>query len=352
MKTWQSLCATGALMVFSSGVALSQTTSLEAQRTAVIKVQAHFAKQRDEIAAGLFVGQDQQNAYFITARHAIVDDTGAHPVPAQSVKLQFYNSPQSVNASVFEKADPILDLGVVYLPLANLPPNLPQIVRSNTVVNTSVRVIGHPAAGDWSVWQGTVLNENAPGGDFHHFITSSNPSLAKGYSGGPEFDPGGNFLGMQIETEASYGIAAKSAEIILQLNAWRVPTNYLVAGAAAKGGEPPTAQQADLDSIKSVLGRYEDAYNLRDAGALWQIWPSAPAKTRQAIEASFRSAASIRMTLQLSTPSIAADHVNATVRGQFSQMFTPRNGSTQPRSGDIAFSLQKNNDMWAIVDIK
>jgi len=58
------------------------------------------------------------------------------------------------------------------------------------------------------------------------------------------------------------------------------------------------------------------------------------------------------MTLQLGAPQIAADRGNATIAGQFVQVFTPTNGSAQPRSGDIAFSLQKSNGTWAIVNVK
>jgi hypothetical protein len=41
------------------------------------------------------------------------------------------------------------------------------------------------------------------------------------------------------------------------------------------------------------------------------------------------------------------------VQGQFSQLFTPKDGSPQPvRNGDITFSLKKTNGVWMIADIK
>jgi adenosine deaminase len=41
------------------------------------------------------------------------------------------------------------------------------------------------------------------------------------------FDPDGNFLGMHTETTASYGTAAKSAEIVDKLKAWQIPTTNI-----------------------------------------------------------------------------------------------------------------------------
>ncbi len=109
----------------------------------------------------------------------------------------------------------------------------------------------------------------------------------------------------------------------------------------------------DVDAIKKVLDLYQQAYNYRDATALWKIWPNSPGKTKQAIENAFKSAASIRMNLQVGTPDIALDGQSATVRGQCSQLFVPRNGSAQPpRSDDILFSFKRDGGVWVIADVK
>lgn len=344
MKTWQHVYRIAGVLFSLLGSALSQTTSLETQRAVVVKLQAHFPKQGDETAAGLFVGKDQQYAYFVTARHAVIyiaeTDPNAQPVPAQSVKLQFNGSPQSLDASIFQSFDLILDLAVVYVPLASLPPNLPQIVRKDAAANTPVRVVGHPAAGDWSVWEGTVTNENAPEGDARHFITTSNPSLARGYSGGPEFDAAGDFLGLQVKTEATYGIAAKSAEIVSQLKAWQIPTNNL-------------SDESDTDAIQRVLGLYADAYNRQDPNALWRIWPSAPTNVRGVLERSFADAISIEMHLQMQDPKLGNDGVTASVRGRFSQIYVPKQGNQPPRKdGDITFVLKKISGIWTINEVR
>ena len=245
MKTLQKLGWIVSTAISLSGIASSQTTTLEAQRAVVVKLHTHFSTQKkDETAAGLFVGKDQQYAYFITARHAVADEVDDEEVHAQSADLWFYgSSPQSLRASVFVRTDAILDLGVVYLPITDLPPNLPRIVRRDAAVNVAVRIIGHPAAGDWSAWEGNVQNDIAPNGDVRHFTTTSNSSLAHGYSGGPLFDPDGNFLGMHRDTTVSYGRAVKSGEIIVQLKAWHVPTDNVL-------------DESDADAIKSLLDHY------------------------------------------------------------------------------------------------
>ncbi|SRR6266700_671384 len=106
---------------------------------------------------------------------------------------------------------------------------------------------------------------------------------------------------------------------------------------------------ADFNAIAHVLRHYEEAYNQRDAGALWRTWPDATNKTRQDIEKSFKDAKSITMNLTLGTPSISPDGQTAIVKGQMHQVLTPKQGSPQPQDEDITFSLKKNNGIWTIV---
>jgi len=42
--------------------------------------------------------------------------------------------------------------------------------------------------------------------------------------------------------------------------------------------EPTTRAQAEVE-INRLLDSYEDAYNHKDAKALWTIWPEASAET-------------------------------------------------------------------------
>jgi len=113
------------------------------------------------------------------------------------------------------------------------------------------------------------------------------------------------------------------------------------------------ASTTDENAINDLLRRYQDAYNMRDADALWRIWPNLAKKTKDNIGAAFKIASSIRMDLTLRTPEVASDGQSATVKGQFSERFTPKDGSPQPvRNGDITFLLKKTNGVWMIADIK
>jgi Trypsin-like peptidase domain len=320
---------------------LSQTSGLEAQRSAVVKLRIHRPNQADETAAGIFVGKDQQNAYFITAYHAIAEKPQG--VTVASIDLQCYSSPTRSSAFVFDNFDDGLDLGVVETPVANLPQGLQQLVQRDVTVNTVVRIIGHPSAGDWSVWSGNVLNEYGSNADVHHFTTNRDGSLAGGYSGGPVFDLEGGFLGMHTSTTSSYGVVAKSAEIVTQLKAWRVPINNISTNSAA-------GVRGDRDEINKVLDLYVAAYNRKDKDALWKVWPNAPEATKRLIENSFGSARSISM--KLTDVEVELRGVRAIVTAQYSQEFIPRNGNEQKAMGSIVFELQKVNGAWVIVSVK
>ncbi len=127
MKTRHKRFIGGAVLaaIFSPGAALAQSDSLEKQMDVVVKLRIHRAIQStEETAAGLFVGKDRQNAYFITACHAVIQDDAR----VQSVQLQFRSSPQGFKALVFERYDQVLDLAVVQVPVADLPQDLPEIV--------------------------------------------------------------------------------------------------------------------------------------------------------------------------------------------------------------------------------
>jgi S1-C subfamily serine protease len=327
------------------GIAVAQLESTEAQMAVVVKLRIHRAAQStEETAAGVFVGKDRQSAYFITACHAVVQDDKA----ARKVRLQFYSSPEAFDASVFDRYDPVLDLSVVSVPVTDLPGDMREIVRKDPALGLPIHVIGHPSAGDWSVASGTIQNLNTASGDIHHFTVSRDSSLSEGHSGGAVFDAQGKFLGMHTASGPTYGIEAKSAEIVNQLAAWRVPTNNLstVAPAAANAG-----LQADRDAINGVIDAYVDSYQLRNAQALWKIWPDAPDKTKQSIKNYFDSAQSINM--KVTDRRVETNGTNGTVMGQSSQEFKPKNGSTlrSPES-PITVELEKRNGTWLITLVR
>jgi len=116
---------------------------------------------------------------------------------------------------------------------------------------------------------------------------------------------------------------------------------------------PVTSRVSDADLIKKVLDTYQQAFNFRDAGMLWKIWPGASAKTKLSIENAFKSAASIKMNLMVGPPQVAPDANTALARGQFYESFVPKNGNVQPsRTDDISFYFIQNGGQWFISDVK
>jgi hypothetical protein len=109
---------------------------------------------------------------------------------------------------------------------------------------------------------------------------------------------------------------------------------------------------SDIDAIKEVVKRYEDAYNHLDANALWKIWPSPSKKLQTNIPRDFALAASIEMRIQAGSPELAADQQNAKVKGRFTETVTPKEGKAQLHQGDITFVLKKDNSKWVFVDVK
>ena len=346
MKTQHKLVLSAAVLIapLSRDRAFAQNGGMEAQMNVVVKLRIHRSLQStDETAAGVFVGKDRQNAYFITACHAVIQDG----VRVNSVRIQFHNSPQEFEAQVFDRYEPSLDLAVVVAPVADLPDGLREIVRKDAALTVPVHVIGHPSAGDWSVASGTVQSLTTPAGDIHHFTTTRDNSLAEGHSGGLVFDSGGAFLGMHTESGPTYGVEAKSTEIVTQLAAWRVPTNNISSVADGAIGDP----RMENEAVNKTVDAYVNSYNLRDAPALWKIWPNPPAQTKQAITAYFQSARSI--TMKVTDRKIRANGTNATVTAQASQEFIPRTGSAQKSPEiPITLELEKQGGNWIITLIR
>jgi len=234
-----------------SAMAESHVNRLEDRRAVVVKLRVHRRDQEGanesyETASGVYVGRDRQNAYFITARHAIAPDEEKPPV--RDIEMQFYTTGNPFRAQIFQKFNTDLDLGVVSTGSADFPSNPPLLVAGDVREGMKVEIWGHPPGSNWNNWSGEIQSENGTSDEVRRFKTNLDNSLAGGYSGGPVFDTDGNFLGMHIHAEDKYGIAVKSGDILRQLEAWRIPTNNVTT----------------LDSIQEILDHYEDALNSGD----------------------------------------------------------------------------------------
>ena len=124
------------------------------------------------------------------------------------------------------------------------------------------------------------------------------------------------------------------------------------SGATDTGGaaQPFVSPEADRYTINQLVNAYADSYNRKDAAGLWKIWPGAPQKTKQTIESSFNNALSIFMKVTDRDIQLAGTH--ATVTGQYSQDFSPKNGSLQKSNGSITLEFEKRAGNWVVTSIK
>jgi hypothetical protein len=234
----------------------AQTTSLEAQRTAVAKLKTYRKDGSTNIAAGIYVGRAETKCYFAAPWHSFfsteIDDQAEVTVDAQL----YDKRPVIFRGSTLMLGNRELDLTVIVVPICDLPPDLPKLTWKDAVSNTPIHLIGHPPAGDWSIWAGVVENEIGPGGNVQLFTTSADASLVAGYSGAPVFDSGGYFIGMHTSTSASYSYATnlKSRDLVRELAAWQIPMNNIVeTGTTAGHFPPPLPVTRDAEMIALCL---------------------------------------------------------------------------------------------------
>jgi hypothetical protein len=225
--------------VLSCGIATAQSSveNLDTQRMDVVKLRSQSDKSA-ETASGVYVGKDEQNAYFITAFHPLRKHAGANDPydPVETVELQFYGRPVATKALVLDHYDPVLDLAVVYIPIDKLPSEIVSMARTEATAELAVHIIGHPPAAAWSVWKGTIQNELNVSGDSNFFSTDSDSSLTRGYSGAPVLDSNGGFVGIHLSSASSYAKNLKSDTIVKSLREWQVPiTNLAGSGAGLVG---------------------------------------------------------------------------------------------------------------------
>jgi hypothetical protein len=222
-------------VVVACALAQLPINQLDSQRMDVVKLRSRSLDRSPETAAGVYIGKDQQNAFFITAFH-VLQKRKDESETVETVELQFYSRPVGVRALVLDRYDAVLDLAVIYIPADKLPSDMVSMARTEAGAGLPIHIIGHPPAGDWTAWTGTVQNELNVGGDSNFFSTGSDSSLMKGYSGAPVIDSNGTFVGIHLSSEANYSKNLKSEAILRALKNWRVPiTNFIGSGAGLIG---------------------------------------------------------------------------------------------------------------------
>jgi hypothetical protein len=173
-----------------------------------------------ERGAGMYVGHDATRAYFVTAAHVILSNK------ATKVRMAYFQTATWIDASVYENCDADRDLVVISAPAASLPANIRRVASKDPVVSKTIRMIGHPDAGTWQTWTGSVQNEVSVDGKPQWFSGSGGSSLG-GYSGSPVLDADGNFLGIHLSEGAGFTRQLKSSAILDDLRVWGVPVDNI-----------------------------------------------------------------------------------------------------------------------------
>ncbi len=217
-------------LIFASVIA-AQTPSnkLDAQRKDAILIRTSV-DGTGESSTGMFIGQDANSAFFVTALHAVSTRSGPDQqiVLSTTLQVQFFGDPRLVPASVLGQFDSAKDLAVVFLPLKNLPDGMVKTGPKEPDAQMPIHILGNPPVQPWTYWPGKVQNEVAVDGDPAYFSAGVDPSLTHGYSGGPVFDDDGNFVGMHERAGKSYSVNLRSSAILADLRAWQVPYTNLV----------------------------------------------------------------------------------------------------------------------------
>jgi hypothetical protein len=338
------LCAWGQ---FALSQAEASDEMANALRQNVVRIKTTMSTH-EENGFGFVVGEKSGQLYIATAHHVVASSDP--DTTTLKVEVEFFERRGKMyKAELLGTHDAARDLAVLTVPPPAGVTWTKKCMAGPEKQKRGVPVWSIGRVQDWKipVEPGHVASDTSP----DWMLNLEGTVVQPGSSGGPVVSDSG-IIGM-IEQDSAGNTRALSIDLIQRdFQSWNHPWGLqFVAAATSPVVHPPVVPPpSDAEAITKVIQTYADAYSHRDANALWNIWPLLPAKTKQRIENDFQSAASIKMTVDPGTPNIEAD--NASVQGQFTQVFTPRKGNPHPQSGDIKFSLTKNNGAWIIVDVK
>ena len=143
------------------------------------------------------------------------------------------------------------------------------------------------------------------------------------------------------------------AEIDNKLAAMAEPPAVTPA-APPKADTPPKVLVDNDAEVRTVVQRYAQAFEQRDADALKQVWPGLGSRYAR-YKQIFDLASSIREQLTVESVVLSADGTTAVVRSKVSQTYTPKDGKAKPQqfSGEFVFHLAKTSQgSWAITDVQ
>lgn len=145
--------------------------------------------------------------------------------------------------------------------------------------------------------------------------------------------------------------AANDANQIMQQLA-QLDTRPVSPPVQPKVSLPPAVDFQEVRSeVHSVLQRYIDAFEHRDADALQQVWPKMGDRYSK-FKTSFATASSIRMKLESEQIDIAPGGDTAVATTVIAQDYTAKGQSTRSIRDRTVFKLSKSNGTWRIDDVQ
>jgi hypothetical protein len=128
-----------------------------------------------------------------------------------------------------------------------------------------------------------------------------------------------------------------------------------VAPAAPPKTDTPARVLVDNDAeVRTVVQRYAQAFEQRDADALKRIWPGMGSKYAR-YKQIFDLAASIHEQLNVESVAVSPDGTTAVVKSRVSQTYTPKDGKAKPQqfANEFVFNLRKTGlGAWVITDVQ
>ena len=125
--------------------------------------------------------------------------------------------------------------------------------------------------------------------------------------------------------------------------------------AAPAKAEAVSRAVVDNDSqVRTVIQRYGQAFEHRDADALRQIWPGIGSKYSR-YKQIFELASAIREQLNIESIEVNADGTKAVVKSSVFQSYTPKADKNKPQqfTREFVFNLEKTSrGEWVITDVQ
>jgi hypothetical protein len=316
-----------------------------ALRQNVVRIEATMSTHTEN-GFGFVVGERAGQLYIVTAYHVVNDPDAIGVASTVKVRVEFFDHQGKMfKAEILGTHDAARDVAVLTIPA---PEGFTWNEKCLAGPEKQKRGVPVWFIGRDQQWKPPVEPGHVVSGPSTEWMIDIEGTMVKpGSSGGPVISDTG-IIGM-IETDSAGNTRALSVDFIKRaFENWNHPWGLETAEGEKEKG--PNPSKNDVDEITKIIQRYADAYNRRDANALWGIWPHVPSNTKHVIEQSFNSASAIAMSVE--PDPIEPKGASAVVTGHYSQEFTAKNGQQHKSNGNIRFDLSKQGGAWVVTSVR